>query len=80
MGVSERDLVPVLTDILKPDSVVDILTRLRGNEFLFRLEQKGFSLPQRDQTNLGPTQPPLQRVLGVPSGVKQEGNEADHSP
>jgi hypothetical protein len=33
------------------------------------------------RTALGPTQPPIQWVLGVPSlGVKRPGREADHSP
>jgi hypothetical protein len=33
------------------------------------------------RTALGPTKPPIQRVLGVPSlGVKRPGREADHSP
>jgi hypothetical protein len=40
-----------------------------------------FSHCHHIQTGLGPTQPPIQRVLGALTlAVKQVGHEADHSP
>jgi hypothetical protein len=43
--------------------------------------QLGIFLFAASRTTLGPTQPPIQWVLGVLSlGVKRPGREADHSP
>jgi len=40
-----------------------------------------FLFTTMSRTALGPTQPPIQRVLGALSlGVKRPGREADHSP
>jgi hypothetical protein len=40
-----------------------------------------FSSPPRPDRRWGPTQPPIQLVLGSLSlGVKRSGREADHSP
>jgi hypothetical protein len=44
----------------------------RGKNFLFSTASR---------PDLGPTQPPIQWVLGALSlGVKRQGHEADHSP
>jgi hypothetical protein len=40
-----------------------------------------FFFATASRSALGPTQPPIQWVLGTPSlGVKWPGNEADHTP
>jgi hypothetical protein len=42
---------------------------------------KNFLLSTSSRPVLGPTQPPIQWVLGaLSSGVKRQGREADHSP
>jgi hypothetical protein len=53
----------------------------RGSRFGFPAGAGNFSLHHRVQTDLGPTQPPIQWVSGALSlGVKRPGREAEHSP
>jgi hypothetical protein len=43
--------------------------------------KKFFSTPQPLEPTLGPSQPPIQWVLGpISPGIKRPGREADHSP
>ena len=39
-----------------------------------------FYLVPRGQTDSGPIQFPIQKVLGVPTGAERPGSEAHHSP
>jgi hypothetical protein len=49
--------------------------------FDFRWGPGIFLLTTASRTALGPTQPPIQRLLGTLSlGVKRPGREADHLP
>jgi hypothetical protein len=59
-----------------------------GRATCYRLDSQSFN-PSRGKIFLyciasrmavGPTQPPIQWVLGASPGVKQLGHEADHSP
>jgi hypothetical protein len=50
-------------------------------EFDSRRRPEIFLFTTASRTALGPTLPPIQRVLGALSlGVKRPGREADHSP
>jgi hypothetical protein len=65
------------------DSSFSIVTWLQAGRPRFDSRQrkgKGFSLRPASRLDLGPTQPPIQWVLGAPfPGVKRPGREADHS-
>jgi hypothetical protein len=53
----------------------------RGSRVLFPAGTVNFLFTTASRTSPGPTQPPIQWVLGVLSlGVKRPGREADHSP
>jgi hypothetical protein len=61
--------------------VIIILKTQCDNYFCTRREMRIFLFTTASTTALGPTQPPIQWVLGALSlGVKRPGHEADHSP
>jgi hypothetical protein len=67
-----------------PDSSVGIELGygldVRGSRVRFAAGARNFLFTTASRTDLGPTQPPIQWVLGAPSlGVKRPGREADHS-
>jgi hypothetical protein len=54
---------------------------VEGKIILKTIFKKYFLFTTASRTALGPTQPPIQWVPGVPSlGLKRPGREADHSP
>jgi hypothetical protein len=72
----DSDLVPRITPTLSDSYRLDD----RGSRVRFPAGAGNFSLHTMSRTALGPTQSPIQWVLGVLSlGVKQQGHEADHS-
>jgi hypothetical protein len=70
--MSRDSAVGIATGHGLDDRGVGVLSPGRGKNFLFS---------RSSRPALGPTQPPIQRVLGTLSpGVKRLGCEADHSP
>jgi hypothetical protein len=67
------------------DSAIGIATGYGLNDEGYRSSNpsrvKNFLFSTSSRLTLGPTQPPIQWVLGALSpGVKRQGREADHSP
>jgi hypothetical protein len=78
-------MVSVCTPIKSRDSSVGIATRLRAGRSVLGFDSRRglgiFLFTTASRPALGPTQPPVQWVLGAFSlGVDRPGCEADHPP
>jgi len=62
----------------EPDSSFNTVTRLRAGGVRFPTRTGNFSLLHHVQTGSGPTQPPIQLILGDLSPGRKQGREVVH--